>query len=205
MSVKQPKADNEDDDPWAAALSDLSSASPTSPSLSNERLDTSDSSVADTTSTVTLSSPSDGIKATEAAQTASAEAAHERVHETEEQDEEEEPLVTVAVEAPAIRSQLILLVDVETASLKVVSLAKLPSKLQPAFDAISGRLSGITSQIVTQMRVTTSTPAPSAAAVVMGEAPAFAAVPLELTNDAVLANRSLSQLLNPIWPLAIVM
>lgn len=110
-------------------------------------------------------------------------------------DEEARPAKALVADTPLVRSKLVCGLDRVTGAAKVVSLAKLPPGVQPAFDGCGSQartLSQLTSGVVNQLRQALQTPV----------APHF--VVRELTNDAVLAGKSLRQLVNPYLPVAFV-
>lgn len=98
-------------------------------------------------------------------------------------------------EAPLIRSKVIYVIDLlsPTGSVRVLSVNRMPPQYQPAFDRSTGRsLTSLTSHITTSLRQQNYIPSHPLQ------------YPRELNNDPVLTGKSLSHIINPELPIAIV-
>jgi hypothetical protein len=104
------------------------------------------------------------------------------------------------VETPPTRSILTILLDVVTGSVQVLSLSRMAPGCQPAFDSVGGVREGTRTRTLSHLASAATTELRQAQHV----PPHPALMHLELTNDAVLTGRSLSRLVNPALPLAIV-
>jgi len=101
--------------------------------------------------------------------------------------------VVVVREAAPTRSKITVLLDVLTGNARVLSLVRVPPSLQPGFDNDSTSvISSITADLVTKQRLQMFVP------------PHPSADPVELNNNALLVGKSLSRLVNPRLPIALI-
>jgi len=101
--------------------------------------------------------------------------------------------VMVVREAAPTRSKITFFLDVLTGDARVLTLMRVPPSLQPGFDNdATSVISSITADLVTKQRSQMYIP------------PHPSAEPVELNNNAFLAGRSLSRLVNPRLPIAIL-
>lgn len=136
------------------------------------------------------------------------------------------PLRWSVTETPPTRSKLVLLLDVITGTVKVISLSKMAPNCQPAFDtttatagtSAAGRRNGSTASghggrgggaaaaagggVRTIATLTSQVVTSMRSTLHIPPHPSMA--PLELTNDAVITGRSLPRLVNPVLPTALV-
>lgn len=101
--------------------------------------------------------------------------------------------VVVVREAAPTRSKITVLLDVLTGNARVLSLVRVSPSLQPGFDNDSTSvISSITADLVTKQRLQMFVP------------PHPSADPVELNNNALLIGKSLSRLVNPRLPIALI-